>query len=74
MITNRAAAIIERGKTRKVMGEFKAGTLRSGSAQGPKVTDRKQAIAIALNEGKRAVNVPSANDKVMRMHARLAGM
>ncbi|MDI6774030.1 MAG: DUF6496 domain-containing protein [Verrucomicrobiota bacterium] len=33
-----------------VMGEFKRGTLRSGSKHGPKVTSRKQAIAIGLSE------------------------
>ena len=41
-------------KTAKVMHEFKAGTLHSGSAKGPKVTNRKQAIAIALSEGRKA--------------------
>ena len=35
-------------KIRKVMGEFKRGTLRSSS--GEKVTDRKQAVAIAMSE------------------------
>ena len=34
----------------RVMGEFKAGTLHSGSKKGPKVTSRKQAIAIMLSE------------------------
>lgn len=44
------------------MGEFKRGTLRSGSRQGPKVTKRKQAVAIGLSEsgqsnrGKKARN------------------
>lgn len=33
-----------------VMGEFKRGTLRSGSAKGPKVTNPKQAKAIAMSE------------------------
>ena len=33
----------------KVMGEYGAGTLHSGSKDGPKVTDRKQAVAIALH-------------------------
>ena len=36
-------------KEEKVMGEFKEGTLHSGKG-GPIVTDRKQAIAIALSE------------------------
>jgi hypothetical protein len=30
--------------------KFKEGTLHSGSKKGPLVTDRKQAIAIALSE------------------------
>ena len=33
-----------------VMREFKAGQLHSGSSTGPKVTSRKQAIAIGLSE------------------------
>lgn len=33
-----------------VMPQFKAGTLHSGSKEGPKVTNRKQAIAIMLSE------------------------
>jgi len=39
-------------KVTKVMREFKAGTLRSGGTgkANPKVTSRKQAIAIALSE------------------------
>lgn len=44
-----------RGKKKigKVMGEFKRGTLRSGSASGPKVTNPAQAKAIALSESRR---------------------
>lgn len=34
--------------------EFKRGSLHSGSKTGPKVTSRKQAIAIGLNSGKNA--------------------
>jgi hypothetical protein len=37
-------------KIKKVMKEFKSGTLHSGSKKGPKVTSKKQAIAIALSE------------------------
>ena len=37
-------------KEAKVLHEFKTGTLHSGSKKGPKVTSRKQAIAIALSE------------------------
>lgn len=41
-------------KVKKVMGEFKRGTLHSGSKKGPKVTSKKQAVAIALSEQRRA--------------------
>ena len=37
-------------KVHKVMSEYKHGTLRSGSKTGPKVTSRKQAVAIAMSE------------------------
>ena len=40
----------QREKIAKVMNEYKSGNLHSGSKQGPIVTDRKQAIAIALSE------------------------
>ena len=36
-------------KVKKVMKEFKAGTLKSGGS-GDKVTNKKQAVAIALSE------------------------
>jgi|TARA_R100001530_G_scaffold134554_1_gene109653 hypothetical protein len=39
-------------KLKKVMREFKAGTLKSGGSK-KKVTNPKQAIAIALSEQKR---------------------
>lgn len=42
-----------RGKIRKTLHEFKAGTLHSGGKRGPKVTSRKQAIAIALSQARR---------------------
>ena len=41
-------------KEAKVMHEFKAGTLHSGSKKGPIVKSRKQAIAIALSEAKKS--------------------
>jgi len=41
------------GKVGKVMGEFKRGTLHSGSPTGPKVTNPKQAKAIALSEARK---------------------
>ena len=36
-----------------VLKEFKHGKLHSGSKHGPKVKDRKQAVAIALSEQRR---------------------
>jgi hypothetical protein len=39
-------------KVAKVMKEFKSGTLNSGSNKGPVVTNKKQAIAIALSQAK----------------------
>lgn len=41
-------------KVEKVMHEFKAGDLRSSSKRGPEVASRKQAVAIALSEGRKA--------------------
>jgi len=40
-------------KIHKVMSEYKAGSLHSGSHTGPKVKSRAQAIAIALSEARR---------------------
>lgn len=40
-------------KVAKVMREYKAGTLKSSS--GEKVTSERQALAIGLSEGRRAV-------------------
>jgi len=40
------------GKVEKVMHEFKEGKLKSSS--GRKVTDRKQAVAVALSEARQA--------------------
>ena len=46
-------------KVRKVMREFKTGTLKSSS--GAKVRKRKQAIAIALSEARQAgAKIPNA--------------
>ena len=41
-------------KVKKVMHEWKEGELHSGSKKGPVVTNRKQAIAIALSESRKA--------------------
>jgi len=42
----------EKGKAKMetVMHEFKKGNLHSGSKKGPKVKDKKQALAIALKQ------------------------
>ena len=40
----------QQAKIGKVMGEFKAGTLNTGSKTGPIVKNRKQAIAIAMSQ------------------------
>lgn len=42
-----------KGKIEKIMHEFKEGELHSGSKKGPKVTNPKQAIAIAISEKKK---------------------
>jgi hypothetical protein len=51
-MARKAAASKGKRKVKKVMGEHKRGTLKSGS--GKKVTSRKQAVAIALNEARRS--------------------
>lgn len=43
----------EKSKIKKVMKEFSEGKLHSGSKHGPKVTNPKQGIAIALSEAKK---------------------
>ncbi len=42
-----------KGKIQKTMHEFKKGTLHSGSKKGPKVTSKKQAIAISLSQARK---------------------
>lgn len=46
-----------KAKIKKVMKEYKHGDLHSGSKKGPKVTNPKQAIAIALSEGRKAMKL-----------------
>ncbi len=40
----------KRAKVKKVLREYKAGKLHSGSKKGPRVKSKKQAVAIALSE------------------------
>lgn len=48
-----------KAKVKKVMHEFKEGTLHSGSKHGAKVSNPKQAIAIALSEArKKGAKIP----------------
>lgn len=43
-----------KAKIKKVMTEYKQGKLHSGSKKGPEVQSRKQAVAIALSEARKA--------------------
>ena len=55
-VPKKVKKIASKAKNKKiadVMEEFKEGTLRSGSKRGPKVTSRKQALAIALSEARK---------------------
>jgi hypothetical protein len=42
-----------KGKIHTVLEEFEHGSLRSRSKKGPKVTNKQQALAIAINSAKR---------------------
>lgn len=42
-----------KAKIEKTMHEFKEGGLHSGSKKGPEVTNRKQAVAIALSQARK---------------------
>lgn len=54
-----------------VMSEYKHRKLRSGSKHGPKVKNRKQAIAIMLSEKRKEVKrVPKRGGKSGRKRAR----
>lgn len=51
-------------KVRKVMREYKRGVLKGGKGTHPKVTSRKQAIAIGLSEARRVgAKVPKRRSK-----------
>ncbi len=52
------------GKVKKVMDEYKEGKLHSGSKKGPEVTNRKQAVAIALSEARKSgAKIPKKKKK-----------
>lgn len=51
-------------KISKVMTEFKGGELHSGSKKGPLVKNKKQAIAIAISESRKAgAKIPKPKKK-----------
>lgn len=58
------AASSKNNKMAKVMKEWKAGTLNSGSKNGPKVKSQAQAIAIGMSEQAKA-NKPKKPKKMM---------
>lgn len=43
-----------KNKIKKVMDEYHLGSLHSGSKKGPTVKSKKQAVAIALSEARKA--------------------
>lgn len=51
-------------KVGKVMHEYGQGELHSGSKRGPVVNSRKQAVAIALSEARKATD--SAKSRVLK--------
>lgn len=52
----------------QVMHKFKKGELHSGSKSGPKVKNRKQAIAIMLSEKRKGTVDTGPSDKVRKKH------
>jgi hypothetical protein len=58
----------KQAKIRKVMGELKAGTLKSSS--GEKVTSERQALAIALSEAGMTMKKKDASEEYMRAFIR----
>lgn len=52
------------GKVKKVLKEYKAGKLHSGSKMGPMVKSMKQAVAIGLSEARKAgAKIPAKSKK-----------
>jgi hypothetical protein len=53
-----------RNKIATTMGEFKRGALHSGSKHGPRVKSRRQAVAIALSQARKAgASIPKRKGK-----------
>ncbi len=50
----------------KVMPKFGKGKLHSGSKNGPKVTDKKQALAIMFSEKKKGTHDAGPSDKMKK--------
>ncbi len=58
------AAAKKGGKVEKVMHEYKEGKLHSGSKKGPVVSNKKQAVAIALSEARKSgAKIPKRKKK-----------
>lgn len=58
----------KQAKIRKVMREFKAGTLKSSS--GEKITNYKQAVAVAMSEAGMSMPKKDASEEYMRAFIR----
>jgi len=59
-------------KVKKVMHEFKVGSLHSGSKKGPKVKSRAQAIAIAMKQSGQDRGGGGATRRALRAKKRSA--
>ena len=55
-VVHHSPASIGQKKIAKVMHEYRHGGLHSGSKTGPKVKSRKQAVAIAMSESRKAAS------------------
>jgi hypothetical protein len=63
-VAHKAKKVHKSGKVEKVMHEFKTGKLHSGSKKGPVVSNKKQAVAIALSEARKAgAKIPKKKGK-----------
>jgi hypothetical protein len=55
---------VKKTKVEKVLHEYKEGELHSGSKKGPVVNNKKQAVAIALSEARKAgAKIPKKKKK-----------